>query len=95
MTHLSAKLFASLVQDDEPMAQQWASQQQAEWCKEAANRAALIESLIIRHDWQACHRWLNQWQQEDSGEREAGEASAKTLAGSGADLLPPKQNHND
>jgi hypothetical protein len=70
VTHLEAKFFASLV-EDEPLAQQWADQRQVEWGKEAANRAALIESLIIRHDWEACHRWLNQWQQEDSSSIEA------------------------
>jgi hypothetical protein len=66
--------------DDEPIEEQWEDQRQAEWEKECAHRAALIESLMNRRDWVACQNWLKQWQKED-------EASTKSLRGSGADLL--------
>jgi hypothetical protein len=48
MTKISAKCFNSMIQesDDEPLEEQWEDQRQAEWEKECANRAALIESLI-------------------------------------------------
>jgi hypothetical protein len=63
----------------------WQEQMDAEWRKEAANRAALLESLIHQKDWVACRRWINQWQAE---------ASAEVLTRPGADLLPPTDKTN-
>ncbi len=63
----------------------WQEQMDAEWRKEAANRAALLESLIHKKDWVACRRWVNQWQAE---------ASAEVLTRPGADLLPPTDKTN-
>jgi hypothetical protein len=89
MTEISAKFFSSMIQEsgDEPPNKQWADQRQAEWEKECANRAALLESLMLRRDWVACRSWINQWQAE-------GEASADILAGSGADSSP-RPNSNE
>ncbi len=70
--------------DDESLDKQWLDQLHAEWCKETANRAALLESLIIQRDWQACHRWIEQW---------ATEASADELKAPSADSLPTNQNN--
>jgi hypothetical protein len=58
----------------------WQEQQDAEWRKEAANRSALLESLIYQRDWVACRRWIIQWQAE---------VSADSMDSSSADLLPP------
>jgi hypothetical protein len=82
MTKISAKCFNSMIQesDDEPLEEQWEDQRQAEWEKECANRAALIESLMNRLDWVACQNWLKQWQKED-------EASADEVDNPSADLL--------
>jgi hypothetical protein len=41
------------------------------------NRIALLRTLLSQGDWAAAHRWLDQWEQEDS---------AATLTGSGAAL---------
>ena len=89
MTEISAKFFSSMIlsSEEEPLDKQWADQRQAEWEKECANRAALLESLMLRRDWVACRSWINQWQAE-------GEASADILAGSGADSSP-RPNSNE
>lgn len=63
---VSARFFTEMMTQEEPIEQQWAEQQDAEWRKEAANRAALLESLIIQKDWQSCRRWIELWECEAS-----------------------------
>lgn len=90
MTEISAKFFSSMIlsSEEEPLDKQWANQQQAEWEKECANRAALLESLMKRRDWVACRSWINQWQAE-------GEVSADSLRGSSADSSPRPNSKNE
>ncbi|HEY9599345.1 MAG TPA: hypothetical protein V6D33_16905 [Cyanophyceae cyanobacterium] len=44
----------------------WIDQHRAELEKEVSNRAAVIEGLLLAGDYQACHDWLLQWQEEDN-----------------------------
>jgi hypothetical protein len=55
---------------------------------ELENRLALLRTLIIRKDWQACRSWINQWEAAEKTE-----TSAKSLHGSGAGSLPTNQNN--
>lgn len=44
----------------------WADQIRAELEKQAANRAATLESLFFSSDYEAIRDWLNEWEMEDS-----------------------------
>lgn len=44
---------------------EWAEQYRAETEKLASQRAAQLESLLIASDYQACHEFLNQWEEDD------------------------------
>lgn len=46
----------------------WVDQYRAELEKNASSRAATIEGLLLAGDYQACHDWLEQWQEEDNSE---------------------------
>jgi exonuclease III len=46
----------------------WCDQYRAELEKNASERAATIEGLLIVGDYQACRDWLDQWQEEDNCE---------------------------
>lgn len=43
----------------------WADQYQAEVNKEASERAAIVESLLISGDFNAIREWLDLWEEED------------------------------
>jgi hypothetical protein len=44
---------------------EWADQYRAEIEKLASRRAAQLESLLIAEDYQACHEFLAQWEEDD------------------------------
>ena len=44
----------------------WADQIRAELEKQAANRAATLESLFLSNDYEAIRDWLAEWEMEDS-----------------------------
>jgi exonuclease III len=46
----------------------WLDQYRAELEKNASQRAATIEGLLLVGDYQACRDWLDQWQEEDNSE---------------------------
>jgi hypothetical protein len=46
----------------------WCDQYRAELEKNASERAAIIEGLLLVGDYQACRDWLDQWQEEDNSE---------------------------
>jgi hypothetical protein len=46
----------------------WLDQYRAELEKNASERAATIEGLLLAGDYQACHDWLSQWQEKDNSE---------------------------
>ncbi|HEY9650930.1 MAG TPA: hypothetical protein V6C95_09720 [Coleofasciculaceae cyanobacterium] len=48
--------------------EEWLDQYRAELEKNASQRAATIEGLLIAGDYQACRDWLDQWQEEDNCE---------------------------
>lgn len=48
--------------------EEWLDQYRTELEKNASSRAATIESLLLGGDYQACHDWLSQWQEEDNSE---------------------------
>lgn len=48
--------------------EEWCDQYRAELEKNTSSRAATIEGLLLAGDYQACHDWLSQWQEEDNSE---------------------------
>lgn len=44
---------------------EWADQYQSEINKQASQRAAQIESLLISGDFNAIREWLDMWEEED------------------------------
>ncbi len=43
----------------------WADQYRGELEKQASNRAATLESLLLSGDYEAIRDWLEQWESED------------------------------
>lgn len=58
-------LYLPLETDIEPLEEDWANQLQAEHEKLSAQRASMIEGLLIARDYQGCIDLITEWQAED------------------------------
>jgi hypothetical protein len=58
-------LHLPLEPDIQPIEEDWADQLQAEYEKLSAQRASMIEGLLIARDYQGCIDLVTEWKAED------------------------------
>jgi hypothetical protein len=58
-------LHLPLESDLQPLEEEWADQLQAEHEKLSAQRAAMIEGLLIAKDYQGCIDLITEWKADD------------------------------